>query len=224
MQRTNFILLTMLLLPVATLVTSCEKFRRQIKTEMHRGREAKIRVSNCCWCVDANTNANVVSNYISPKFCEQMVDDPTKSLTKCKSVKVDSERCSFQTLTEGQSSLPSDPSLQVQQKRPMNDLKIHGTEDQFITALTPQPTHCDRHLTTANGLSESSDPRCAVETCSCYADPNLPWNCELVILRKDGKKESLGQRTKLDREHGCDATSCKDLFAREVRAFCPTFK
>lgn len=211
--RRTFILFAITLLPLALFLTSCEKLRNQINAEMRRGKPEKIRVSTCCWCVEANTYNNAISNYIGPKYCEQMVKDSTKSYSSCKKVQVDSDRCSFNRVSNNAS--------ETKIRRTGNDLRIHGTEE-FITALTPQPTHCDRRLT-STGLEDSNDPRCSAETCKCFADPNLPWNCELVLLRKDGKKESLGVRSKLEREHGCDATACRQLFAREVHAFCPSF-
>lgn len=214
-----------LTLPLMIFMTSCNKFKTAFKEEMARGKSEKVRVSTCCWCVDANTNANVVSNYISPKYCEEAVNDPSKPLTDCKKVKVDSERCSFQKISDRRPDRPGrkvDQYDRLKEARLTTDLKIHG-KDEFITAVSPQPTHCNRDITSA-GEALSNDPRCQPEACKCFADENLPWNCELMIIRKDGKKESLGQRPKLDRENTCDAATCKELFAREVHAFCPSFQ
>lgn len=223
-HRFTFLLVLTFLLPVFVFMTSCEKLRKEIQTEMERGQREKVSVSTCCWCIDANTNANLISSYISPKHCEDAVNDPTKAVTNCRQVKVDSERCSFQRITEKPLDRPGrnlDWREKFREARTTTDLKIHGS-DEYITAVTPQPTHCSREIS-STGEPASTDPRCSPETCKCFADETLPWNCELVVIRKDGKKESFGQRPKLDREQACDATSCRALFPREVRAFCPSF-
>jgi len=192
-------------------LTSCEKLKKEMR-EAKSQQERRVTSSKCCWCVDRETKENVLTTFTSNSACEKMAGKG--SLSECKGVEIESKSCSFQKPIVG-------PKNSITFRR--EDLKIRNSKD-YISSVVAQPFHCDRSLT-SNGIpQESSDARCQSERCRCYPDSSLPWYCQLVLEKKDGTKEILGTRAKPDRDSLCNPALCRDLFYKEVRAFCPVIE
>lgn len=114
------------------------------------------------------------------------------------------------------------PMAETETPRPVDQVETssqnRATTD-YLTALTSADEHCK-----AEREVDSKDPRCQTDTCQCFNDPTLPWNCELVLIKKDGKRESLGNQQKPDRDSLCNASLCRGIFADIVREKCPVLQ
>lgn len=167
---------------------------------------------SCCWCENGETRENVLNNYVSRKQCEEQTANP--KWLNCRQVYVESKECRLiQPLFDA-----NDRPVGNRQE----NVIVKGTGE--IIAAVAAPLHCDRKLTNEGPVGKSEDPRCKGDSCSCFTDATLPWNCEMVSNRADGRKISLGSRPKMDRDVACVAATCKQLFPEESRAYCPTFQ
>lgn len=222
---------------------SCERFKTELKDELsaHPSYTAKKEshpVANkvassvqvdpaqkgpkerkCCWCVTKLGKENRVMGYSNRATCED-IQEPT-DYTECRGVTVLNDICSFLQ------PVYDSAKIEVVGWQP-RDLVVKPDDPRASPTVIPidasKPVNCNRKESFAKGLNPNSDPRCQIDSCRCFKDESMGWNCRLVAFRKDGRDEQLAQAANPNQGAACTAKVCRELFGAEVNRYCPSLE